>query len=126
MNRPRPRRLFFASAIAAAGDGECDTGALNTQGNTECTIRAAIQEFNALPGANNIEFDIPITEPGYSAAPLSYTIQPGSALPPITEQVNIDGSTQPDFTTTPIIVLDGVSAGGVSGLELAAGSDARK
>ena len=45
-------------------------------------------------------------------------------MPPVTEQLDIDGSTQPDFTTTPIIVVDGVSAGGgVNGLELAAGSD---
>ena len=97
----------------------CDTGALNSQGAPECTLRAAIQEFNALPGADTIEFNIPTTEPGYSAAPLSYTIQPGSALPQITEQLDILGNTQPDFPGTPIIVLDGVSAGaGARGLEL--------
>jgi len=102
-----------------AGDGECDTGGVNSEGNTECTLRAAIQEFNALPGANNIEFDIPDTELGYSGAPLSYTIQPGSPLPSITGTLVMDGSTQPDFTTTPIIVLDGASAGaGARGLVL--------
>jgi len=75
-----------------AGDGKCDTGALNSQGAPECTLRAAIEEANALAGADTIRFNIPTTEPGYSAAPLSYTIQPGSALPLITEQLDILGN----------------------------------
>jgi len=109
---------------AAPGNGVCDTGALNTQGAIECTLRAAIEEANALAGADNIDFNIPTTELGYSAAPLSYTIQPGLALPIVTEQVVIDGSTQPDFPGTPIIVIDGVSAGDpVRGLELSGAAD---
>ena len=109
-----------------AGDGRCDTGALNSQGAPECTLRAAIEEVNALAGADTIRFNIPTTEPGYSAAPLSYTIQPGSALPLITEQLDILGNTQPDFPGTPIIVVDGISAGmvgGGRGVDLAPGSD---
>ena len=109
-----------------AGDGRCDTGALNSQGVPECTLRAAIEEVNALAGADTIRFNIPTTEPGYSAAPLSYTIQPGSALPLITEQLDILGNTQPDFPGTPIIVVDGISAGmvgGGRGVDLAPGSD---
>ena len=104
---------------AAPGNGVCDTGALNTQGAIECTLRAAIEETNALAGADNIDFNIPTTELGYSAAPLSYTIQPASQLPNITDTVTIDGSTQPDFPGDPIVELDGTFAGGTSkGLEI--------
>ncbi|RLC56156.1 MAG: hypothetical protein DRI30_06340, partial [Chloroflexi bacterium] len=106
-----------------AGNGVCDTGALNTQGATECTLRAAIEEVNAFAGADTIEFDIPTSELGYLAAPLSYTISLGSDYPAISEQVNIDGATQPDFPGTPIIVMDGTSAGAAHALQLAAGSD---
>jgi len=53
---------------------------------------------------------------------LSYTIQLGSGLPFLTEQVDIDGATQPDFPGTPIIVIDGNSIG-VHGLQLDPGSD---
>jgi len=106
------------------GDGICDTGGTNSQSATECTLRAAMQEANNYAGADIINFNIPTTELGYSAAPLSYTISPSSLLPNITDPVTIDGSTQPDFPGTPIIVVDGVSAGaGVHGLRLEAGSD---
>ena len=111
------------------GNGSCDTGALNTQGATECTLRAAMEEANALAGVDTIGFNIPTTELGHSPAPLSYTIQPGSPLPPVTEQVVINGATQPDFPGTPIIVIDGTSAGvGAAGLTVdgvAAGSTIR-
>ena len=96
---------------ATPGDGICDTGGLNSAGDTECTLRAAIQEANAFAGGDTINFNIPTTEPGYSAAPLSYTIQPTTALPTIVNPVVVDGSTQPDFPGTPIIVLDGLFAG---------------
>ncbi len=107
----------------APGNGVCDTDALNSQGAAECTLRAAIEEANALAGSDIIDFNIPVTEAGYSEAPLSYTIQPGSALPTVSEQVAVDGSTQPDFQGTPIIVVNGVSADVAVGLVLAGGSD---
>ncbi|MBC8356264.1 MAG: DUF4347 domain-containing protein, partial [Planctomycetes bacterium] len=52
-----------------------------------------------------------------------HSIQPTSVLPTITDAVIIDGTTEPDFATTPIVELDGSSlgAGGV-GLQLDAGS----
>lgn len=88
-------------------DGVCDTGVNNSQGATECTLRAAIQQANALVDSDTINFNIPITEGGYSAAPLSYTIQPATALPAIVARLDIDGRSQPDFPGTPIVVIDG-------------------
>lgn len=70
---------------AAPGDGTCDDGAGN------CTLRAAIQESNALAGSDTIAFNIPGTPP--------YTITPATELPAITSPVVIDGTTQPGAST---------------------------
>ncbi|HEY9848357.1 MAG TPA: DUF4347 domain-containing protein, partial [Leptolyngbyaceae cyanobacterium] len=51
------------------------------------------------------------------------TIAPTSALPTITQSIIIDGTTQPGFTTTPIIELDGTNAGvSTNGLTITAGN----
>ena len=69
----------------APGDGKCFTGEILVIGD-QCTLRAAIQEANAFPGTDTIDFDIPTT--GVA------TISPGSGLPLITRRVTIDGYTQ--------------------------------
>ncbi len=110
------------SADTNIGNGLCDTGGTNSQGATECTLRAAIQEANASAPVDAIHFNIPTTEPGYGAIPLRYTIGPASALPAVTAPVTLDGATQPDFPGTPIIEIDGIGAGGtVDGLSISAG-----
>ena len=53
----------------------------------------------------------------------TFTIGAGG-LPTITDTVIIDGTTDSDYAGTPVIVLDGSSAGaGISGITLGAGSD---
>jgi hypothetical protein len=90
-------------------DGICDDG-MGT-----CTLRAAIQQANATAGADTIIFDIPGGGP--------YIIQPATALPAITDPVVIDGTTQPGYAGTPLVRLDGISAGsGASGLTLWTGA----
>jgi CSLREA domain-containing protein len=112
------------SSDVTPGNGTCNTGGTNSQGAAECTLRAAVEEANAFAGGDTINFNMPVTEPGYSAAPLTYTTQAATTLPTISTLVVIDGSSQPDFPGTPIVVLDGISAGGgVHGLRLANGSD---
>ena len=91
-----------------AGDGSCLTAA------GTCTLRAAIQEANQTDGADVITFNIE----GNGNEAGEHVIQPGSALPQITESLTIDGSTQP----TGIIVVDGSSAGSATGLSLGSGS----
>lgn len=83
---------------ANLGDGVCET---TTPG--ECTLRAAIMEANASPGMDTISFAIPGSGP--------YTISPSHELDFISDPVIIDGTTQPGFSGTPIIELDGSSAG---------------
>lgn len=97
------------------GDGNCDDGAGN------CTLRAAIEEANYTSGANTINFNIP----GGGVK----TIQPTSALPDITDEVTINGYSQPGsqansaispqpFNGTLLIEIDGSNAGDVSGFIL--------
>src|SRR5687768_8188259 len=77
---------------ANAGNGVCDTG-----GGT-CTLRAAIEEANANAGDDTIHFSI-----GSGAR----TITPACLLPDIAERVLIDGTTQPGYSGTPLIQIDG-------------------
>src|SRR5712692_8328746 len=77
-------------------DGVCDDG------TGHCTLRAAIQQANATPGHDVINFSIGTG---------MQTIRPASRLPDITDPVTIDGSTQPGFSGRPIIELSGASAG---------------
>jgi hypothetical protein len=73
------------------GDGICDDASTANV----CTLRAAIQESNATntTDADTINFNIPeaFRDPNTGVA----TISPDSPLPVITDQVTIDGYTQP-------------------------------
>jgi hypothetical protein len=83
------------------------------------TLRWAINQLDANGGpSSTIAFDLPSNE---------LTIIPGAAglgpLPQISEPVDIEGQTQPNFAGRPLIVINGASAGSdASGLTLAAGS----
>ncbi len=91
------------------GDGICADSA------GDCTLRAAIEEANANPGPDTIVFDIPGAGP--------HTIGHTAPLPPITETVTIDGTSEPDFAGTPIVELDGTNAGASAvGLDVVAAS----
>jgi len=78
-----------------------------------------------------IDFDIPTTDPGYQSSTGSFTIEPLSALPTITDTLVLDGYTQPGASTNTLatgdnavleIVLDGSQAGSVDGLVIGAGN----
>src|SRR5262249_45975606 len=84
------------------------------------SLRAAMLDANAHDNGLNpggardvIAFAIPGTGP--------HTIQPPAALPTITDPVVLDATTQPGFSGTPIIELDGSLAGEVHGLVITAG-----
>jgi CSLREA domain-containing protein len=70
------------------GDGTCSIL------GSFCTLRAAVQEANATPGADTINFNISAAGDGLA------TISPDSPLPPITNTVTIDGYTQPGACCT--------------------------
>ena len=104
---------FTVNRIGDAADlnlanAACDVS--STTGN-QCTLRAAIQEANDTPGPDTINFNIAST---------SKTIAPATPLPPITEQVTINGYSQANAVVNTNatgnnavlkITLDGVNAG---------------
>ncbi|MCB0057870.1 MAG: right-handed parallel beta-helix repeat-containing protein, partial [Caldilineaceae bacterium] len=88
------------------------------------TLRAAIQEANALSGTQTIRFSIP------SAG--VQTIQPAAALPAITDPVVVDGYSQPGAApnTLPsgsdavlLIQLSGANVPGAAALTFGSGAD---
>ncbi|MGP0066722.1 MAG: right-handed parallel beta-helix repeat-containing protein [Isosphaeraceae bacterium] len=90
------------------------------------TLRTAIAWANsstntnpaniASPAPNTIDFDI-------SSGP--FTIAPTAALPTITQQVLIDGTSQPGYSGTPIVEINGPGNVGspLPGLTLSTGSE---
>ncbi len=129
--------LILANTAHAATFTVDDTGdasavdpnvSCDTAGNV-CTLRSAIEAANTQAGADTIEFTITGGD--------VHTITPGSALPDITEQLTIDGSSQPGATcgtlvpttlpgsNTPhtlSIVVDGSSSNDSISLHFADGS----
>ncbi|MEM9893128.1 MAG: right-handed parallel beta-helix repeat-containing protein [Actinomycetota bacterium] len=110
---------------ASPGDGVCDTGGTNSEGDPECTLRAVLEEVDGAGGdGTRVEFAIPTSDPGYSTGPTAFTLTPTSPLPAVTRQLVIDGASQSQYATLPVIVLDGSAAGtGADGLRLRAGAD---
>ena len=84
-----------------------------TNENGAGTLRQAILDANASPGPDIISFNI---------ASGGLSIFPTNSLPTVTEELAIDGSTQPGFAGSPVIELNGISStNGTEGLRLAAG-----
>ena len=111
------------------GDTSSIAALLGNRGTDgEISLREAIIATNNTTNGTNpdeIHFNISAALVGGA-----HTIQVGNvtdgsngALPNITDAVIIDGTTDSDFSTTPIIELDGTSAGAVDGLTLAVGSN---
>ncbi len=95
----------FQFTVNSTGDGadSSTTDSTCDDGSGNCTLRAAIEQANAL-SSGVINFDISGTG--------TQTITPASALPTITKPVFIDGYSQSGASAgTLLIELDGASAG---------------
>jgi CSLREA domain-containing protein len=97
--KPAHAKTFTVNSTSDASDdvlnGICDTDPRITR--TVCTLRAAIQEANNTlhnSGDDFIQFRIPYPEPNCNDTTRVCTISPASGLPPVTDQVTIDGYTQ--------------------------------
>jgi titin len=89
----------------------------NTVDSGPGSLRQAILDANADPYDDSIVFNI-----GGGGVQI---IQPNSYLPEITKPVVIDGTTQPGYVGSPLIVLDGINAGSrAAGLTLSGGHSA--
>ena len=97
------------------GNGLCDTGG-SIGGETECTLRAAIQEANANSDRTEITFDITGDR----------TIEVLEELPAVRKPAVIDGTTQPLFERHPLIQVVGPDllcrSSGIDGLRIWAGN----
>ncbi|HVQ38730.1 MAG TPA: hypothetical protein VMS31_14425 [Pyrinomonadaceae bacterium] len=83
----------------------------NTNDSGPGSLRQAIEDANANPGADTIRFSI-----GSGAK----TIAPYYMLPLVTDPVIFDGTTQPGYSGRPIVELTGYQFGGV-GLSITGG-----
>jgi hypothetical protein len=88
---------------------------LNTNDSGAGSFRQTIIDANAHPGPDSITFNIAGAGP--------FTIGLNSALPEITDPVQIDATTQPGSGGTPIVELSGAAAGlDVNGLFVTGGN----
>ncbi len=115
----RQLSAFVVTALLATLAAPHGTAATNIVSNTSASgpgsLQQAILDANAANGLGTIVFQIP----GLGVQ----TITLANALPSISVPVVIDGSTQPGFTGTPLIELNGANAGATSdGLRLTAGN----
>jgi uncharacterized repeat protein (TIGR01451 family) len=124
LGRPaRPLGLTFTVnnlndvSDATPGDGVCFDGI------SGCSLRAAIEESNATPGADQINFSIDVTNVA--------TIAPATPLPDITDPVVINGYTQLGASQNTqavgsnailLIELSGINLGAANGLTITAGN----
>ena len=92
---PTESRLY-AERVDYAGRTLAFVVTKSADDGTLGTLRVALQQTNAIPGAQNITFDIPGNFP--------HTITPFTPLPPITDTVVLNGFTQPGSTpnTNPV------------------------
>lgn len=132
-----PARAATTFTVNSTGDAP-DTGTADNACDTDtatageqCTLRAAIQQANGSADPNQqIEFNIPASDPGYDAATGVWKISPAFALPTITEWVSINGYTQPGSSPNTLaagsdavlrIELNGSSVGAADGLSTSSG-----
>lgn len=81
------------------------------------SLRQAILSANALPGPDEIHFNIP--------GPGPHIIVPLTELPPLVDPTTIDATTQPGFSGVPLVALDGGQAtllGIVAGVRILGGN----
>lgn len=110
------------SAAAAGGTFTVNTTVDHDDGTcapltqlTDCTLREAINAVNTAPTTDTISFSI--------AGAGVHSIAPTAPLPTLTGAVTIDGTTQPGYAGSPLIELNGTSAGPTAhGLWLAGGA----
>ena len=112
------------------GDGSCFTGTFiilpGPAFASECTLRAAMEEANALAGHDTVNFSGSLPK---IAGVVEFT--PTTALPWILDPIMIDGYSHPDYdqanaNETPVINILGTSvpAASTNGLALLPGSRA--
>ncbi|MEW6209322.1 MAG: BACON domain-containing carbohydrate-binding protein [Acidobacteriota bacterium] len=107
LGNSQPTISFTATLVASTFT------VINTNNSGLGSLRQAIINANNNPGADTIAFAI--------GSGLQ-TISPSADLPGIIGPVTIDGTTQPGFSGTPVIEINGSNTGSGIGLKVAGGS----
>lgn len=103
---PNPDNDSDSEATSIVG---CPLVVRSTADSGDGSLRTVLACANARPGLDTVSFAIDGSGP--------HTILPLSALPTITDGVMLDGTSEPDYAGTPVVILDGQLAGaGVDGL----------
>jgi titin len=113
-----PATLMVVAFLFHVGAAHGDTffTVTNKADSGAGSLRQAILDANANPGPDTINFQISGTAP--------FTINLLSALPAVTDPVTIDATTQTNYSGTPVVELNGASAGSSSvGLQLNSASN---
>src|SRR5688572_3747410 len=98
---------FEVNQTDASDDGTCDA---------DCSLVEAINAANIAGGADEITFNI-------GAGGVQTIAMAGAALPTVTAEVEIDGTTQPGLPANqPRIEIDGQTTPAVTGLTLGSGA----
>ena len=100
--------IFTVNSVGDDVDTGTGDGVCAAPPDGHCTLRAAIQEANALAGSDTIHFNLPPAD--------GYIISPAYFLPVITDSLVIDATTQPGYSGQPLVELDGGNA--ASGLSV--------
>jgi hypothetical protein len=112
---------------ADVSDGLCDVNLFGS--GQQCTLRAAIEQANATPGAEVINFDIP-DDFGAGVKTINVGATGNGGLPTVTEQLIINGYSQPGASPNTLargtnakllIELNGTDVTAASGLEIGDG-----
>ena len=109
--------FVLASAFAFVTSSRANTFSVtNVNDSGIGSLRAAITNVNATPGANTITFNLTGTPP--------FTINLSSALPTINNPVTIVGTNQSGYSNAPVVELNGagISTAGAVGLQLGSSS----
>jgi CSLREA domain-containing protein len=126
---PRRFRALLAKALLAlvlpAADVDADTFTVNSTADTDdgtcnvsnCTFREAANAANAHAGLDTIAFNV-------AGSPKFINI--ATNPPVLTEAVTVDGTTQPGYAGTPLVVLNGSVAGLFSPLRISGGASTVK
>lgn len=107
--RPRCLRWHFWLGLAWALVSATGTSiaatytVINVNDSGAGSLRQAILDSNASGATDVIQFQIPGTGP--------FTINLLSTLPPLTDTVTLDATTQTGYTNRPLVELNGASAG---------------
>lgn len=103
----------FAALLLGAGRALANTYTVTTTADTGAgSLRKAITDANARFGADTIVFNLSGSGP--------FVITPTSTLPSLFAATTVDGTSQPGYVGSPLIVIDGSATVNLTGLTIQA------